>query len=110
MNVADKASGAPSFPKERVGNGLTNRRRPEQRSIPHPSLREGRGTRFRLSTFIAVLLNQGDGTFADELLYGGGEGPRSMCIGDLDSDGDLDLAVANFNGDNVSILLNVCIP
>jgi len=33
-------------------------------------------------------------------------GPRSVCCGDLDGDDDLDLAVANYTGDNISILLN----
>ena len=35
---------------------------------------------------------------------------RSVCIGDLDNDGKLDLAVANYNSDNVSILRNISTP
>ncbi len=59
---------------------------------------------------ISVLLNQGDGTFADDVLYLADEHPLSVAIGDLDGDGDLDLAVANSWADNVSVLLGGCIP
>ncbi|MEE8169313.1 MAG: FG-GAP-like repeat-containing protein, partial [Phycisphaerae bacterium] len=34
-----------------------------------------------------------------------GDSPHSVAIGDLDGDGNADLAVANYNSDNVSILL-----
>ncbi len=59
---------------------------------------------------VSVLLNNGDGTFADQVPYGTGSGPRSVAVADLDGDFDLDLAVANRgplgNGDTVSVLLN----
>ncbi len=55
---------------------------------------------------VSVLLNHGDGTFADDMLYGASDRPFSLAIGDLDGDGDLDLAVANFANDHVSVLLN----
>ena len=42
-------------------------------------------------------------------LYGAGDYPISVAIGDLDGDGDSDLAVANYSG-NVSVLLNACGP
>ncbi len=57
---------------------------------------------------VSVLLNNGDGTFAADVTYGAGLGPRSVAIGDLDGDLDLDLAVANEFGRNVSVLLNNC--
>ena len=59
---------------------------------------------------VSVLLNRGDGAFADDALYGAGDGPGSVAIGDLDGDGDLDLAVANSGSNNVSVLLNGCVP
>ncbi len=55
---------------------------------------------------VSVLLNHGDGTFADNVRYGTGSRPLTVAIGDLDSDGDIDLAVTNENGFNVSVLLN----
>ena len=38
--------------------------------------------------------------------FGAGDGPISVAVGDFDGDTDLDLAVANFDSNNVSILLN----
>ena len=38
--------------------------------------------------------------------YGTGDRPFSFFAADLDSDGDSELAVANWNSDNVSILRN----
>ncbi|MBW2605270.1 MAG: VCBS repeat-containing protein [Deltaproteobacteria bacterium] len=35
-----------------------------------------------------------------------GDDPRSVAIGDLDGDGNPDLAAANYHSDNVSVLLN----
>ena len=55
---------------------------------------------------VSVLLNNGDGTFADDVLFGAGDQPRSVAVGDLDGDSDLDLAVANALSDDVWILLN----
>jgi hypothetical protein len=53
---------------------------------------------------VAVLLNNGDGTFGAPVLYGAGERPRSVAVGDLNNDQWPDLAVAN--GYDVSVLLN----
>jgi hypothetical protein len=43
--------------------------------------------------------------FHVRLDFGTGRGPRSVALGDLNGDGGLDLAVANLNGYNVSVLL-----
>ncbi|UCC81070.1 MAG: VCBS repeat-containing protein, partial [Candidatus Zixiibacteriota bacterium] len=55
---------------------------------------------------VSVLLNNGDGTFADSVNYAAGDGPASVFAADLDADGDLDLATANLESDNISVLLN----
>jgi hypothetical protein len=52
------------------------------------------------------LKNNGDGTFVSAVNYGAGDVSRSVFCADLDGDTDLDLAVANRGGDNVSILKN----
>jgi len=44
--------------------------------------------------------------FYSSLAYDAGDGPSSVCVGDLDGDNDLDLAVVNQTSDNVSVLLN----
>jgi hypothetical protein len=44
--------------------------------------------------------------FAPAVNYDAGDAPISVFCADLDGDGDLDLAVANFGSDNVSILKN----
>jgi hypothetical protein len=69
---------------------------------------EGRGT-------VSILLGNGDGTFQPRMDYGvGGYHPSSVAVGDFNGDHKLDLAIANFCGedstceqgpDNVSILL-----
>ncbi len=55
---------------------------------------------------ISLLLNRGDGTFEGQVYIEGGDHPWWIANGDLDGDGDLDLAVANAAGDNISILIN----
>jgi hypothetical protein len=55
---------------------------------------------------ISVLLNEGGGTFGEQVIYDVGVEPMSLSMGDLDGDGYLDLAVGNIGGDNVSVLLN----
>jgi hypothetical protein len=55
---------------------------------------------------VSVLLNNGDGIFAPHSVYPVGDDPSSVFSADLDGDGDLDLATANFASDNVSVLLN----
>ncbi|MDZ4754325.1 MAG: VCBS repeat-containing protein [Phycisphaerae bacterium] len=61
-----------------------------------------------LGSNVAVLLNQGDGTFATAAFYGAGSAPRSVAVGDLDGDGHTDIVVTNLSSDNVSVLLNTC--
>ena len=57
---------------------------------------------------VGVLLNQGDGTFADPVTYHVGDEPWSLAMGDLDADGDLDLAVTNSSDwGGISVLLNL---
>jgi hypothetical protein len=59
-----------------------------------------------LAVSLPVSLAHGQcGTFADDVRYGAGDRPTSVAVGDVDGDLDLDLAVANWDGDNVSVLL-----
>jgi len=47
------------------------------------------------SAYVSVLLNNRDGTFAPYSTYGLGVCVQSICAGDFDGDGDLDLAIAS---------------
>ncbi|MFY8001585.1 MAG: FG-GAP-like repeat-containing protein, partial [Candidatus Kapaibacteriota bacterium] len=61
------------------------------------------------SNNVSVLLNNGSGSYTGAVgspFAVGGTDPRSVAFGDVDGDGDLDVATANFNSTNVSILLN----
>jgi len=70
----------------------------------HPDLAVANSDYFSGST-VSVLLGNGDGTFGIRNDYGTGLGPISVAIGDLNVDGKLDLAVANFSASTVSVLL-----
>jgi hypothetical protein len=64
---------------------------------------------------VSVLLNTtapGAATpsFAAKQDFVTGTAPASVTMGDLNGDGKLDLAVANFNSDTVSVLLNTTTP
>jgi hypothetical protein len=54
---------------------------------------------------VSVLLGKGDGTFQTAVTYGAHQGARAVVVGDLNLDGQLDLAVANAGSDDVSVLL-----
>jgi hypothetical protein len=61
---------------------------------------------FGNGTTVSVLRNQGPAAFAAPQTYFVGEGPNAIETGDLDGDGDLDLAVAHGTGARVSVLRN----
>jgi uncharacterized repeat protein (TIGR01451 family) len=62
----------------------------------------------RSNDTISVLLNDRDGhlTPATPRDYAVGDYPRSVCLADLDGDGDVDAVTANLSGDSISVLSN----
>jgi hypothetical protein len=68
-------------------------------------------TRLNAGLF-AVLLGNGDGTFRAGASFSSGYDPFGIVAADLNEDTHLDLAVANTDNppDNVSIVLNACVP
>jgi hypothetical protein len=50
-------------------------------------------------------LGKGDGTFKAHTDFATGLQPISVAAGDFNGDGKLDLATANFNNDNISVLI-----
>jgi cysteine-rich repeat protein len=54
---------------------------------------------------VSVLLGDGFGSFGAQSIFLAGTSPRSVAVGDFDSDGNQDLAVVNQASDNISILL-----
>ncbi len=59
-----------------------------------------------LASTVSVLNNSGNGIFSGRVDYAAGARPYAPAIGDLDGDGRPDLAVANYDGANVMVLLN----
>ncbi|CAF4167049.1 unnamed protein product, partial [Rotaria sp. Silwood2] len=59
------------------------------------------------SSNVAILLGYSNGSFANQVAYSTGTRcqPWSVAVGDVNNDKRLDLAVANYNIDNVGILL-----
>ena len=55
--------------------------------------------------FGTILLGTGTGSFGAKTDFGTGSSPFSVAVGDFNGDGKLDLAVANFSSNTVSILL-----
>jgi hypothetical protein len=53
-----------------------------------------------------VLLGKGDGTFEPQVTYLTGAAPDSVAAADLNGDGQLDLAVANYADSTASELVN----
>ena len=49
-------------------------------------------------------------SFAAQATFAAGDRPDSVAVGDVNGDGRPDLAVANLNSDNVSVLLNQTAP
>ena len=52
-------------------------------------------------------VDNGDGTFATKVDYEVGSYPRDIAFGDIDGDGDIDIAVANQSSNTVSIILGM---
>jgi FG-GAP-like repeat len=55
---------------------------------------------------VSILLGKGDGTFKDPVSFGVDRAPVSVAVGDFNVDGLLDLAVANFRSEDISVLIN----
>jgi hypothetical protein len=54
---------------------------------------------------VSVLLGNGDGSFQAARSFAAGTHPQSVAVGDFNSDGMQDLAVANSYSNNASVLL-----
>ncbi len=61
-------------------------------------------------TTVSLLLGNGDGSFQTPVAYTVGTGPSFVAVGNLNRNGAPDVAVANDESNNVSVLLNVGFP
>ena len=52
-----------------------------------------------------MFLGKGDGTFNAPVLYFAGGNPQFVAVGDFNGDGFPDLAVANYSGNSIAVLL-----
>ena len=59
----------------------------------------------RQNTVVDLYLNDGTGEF-EHTTTNGGSGPESITAGDVDADGDIDLALASYGSEDVSVLRN----
>lgn len=59
---------------------------------------------------IDIMFGKGDGTFYGKTSYPVGQEPKSIKSADFNKDGKPDLAVANFDSNDVSILINDNVP
>ena len=57
------------------------------------------------TTNVGIFLGNGDGTFQSPINYAAGDSPNSLAVGDFNSDGIPDIAVANLNNNNVTVFL-----
>lgn len=58
-----------------------------------------------IDSTVSVLLGNGDGTFQTAAAYDTGSRPESVVVADFNNDGILDLAAADYDGNEVSLLL-----
>jgi hypothetical protein len=56
---------------------------------------------------VSVLMNNGDGTFAEEAYYAVGNYPKGIVAADLDLDGDIDLITSNSGDGTITLLMNL---
>ncbi|WP_257128602.1 FG-GAP repeat domain-containing protein [Bacillus wiedmannii] len=57
---------------------------------------------------VSILLGNGDGTFQAAVNFEVGQSPEVIIAADFNNDGAIDIAVPNYESNNVSVLLNNC--